>query len=126
MMWLGDPLYYLAIIPGLVLACWAQSRVIGARFKGSRTMARSGRSGAEVASQVFRDEYFADESIARGSGPLSDFYDPRGKVLRLSPTVFDGRSLTALGTAGHEAGHALQRANRYPGLIVRTILVPAA
>ena len=63
---------------------------------------------------------------SRSQGELSDHYDPAHKVLRLSPKVYGGRSLAAVGIAAHEAGHAIQDATRYPGLVVRNLIVPLA
>ena len=67
-----------------------------------------------------------DVAIEPVAGELSDHYDPRNKVLRLSPDVYAGRSLAAMGVAAHEAGHAIQDASGYPGLVVRNFIVPLA
>lgn len=122
-MWLGDPIYYTPVIPGLFLATWAQFRVSATLLKGSRA---ASFSGSEAALRLFHDANLDEERISRVTGPLADFYDLRGQELRLSPAVHDGRSLRAIGIACHEAGHALQRAARYPGLIAQTLVVPAA
>lgn len=124
--WLGDPLYFLFILPGVVLALWAQMRVSSAYAEGSRVPARSGLSGAETAARIMRNGGVTGVRIERVAGELTDHYDPGQKVLRLSPDVYAGRSLAALGVAAHEAGHALQDATGYHGLVVRNLLVPVA
>ena len=84
-MWLGDPLYYMTVIPGLIIATRAQIRVLGAIIDGSKVLARSGASGAEAASRLLRDVDLDEELIARVSGPLSVF-TIRSRV-RLSPAA---------------------------------------
>lgn len=121
-----DPLYYLLMAPGLLLALWAQARVSRAYSRGSRVPARSGLTGAQAAAEILQAEGVHGVAIEPVGGQLSDHYDPRSKVLRLSPGVYAGRSLAALGIAAHEAGHAAQDAQHDAGLVVRNLLVPAA
>jgi Zn-dependent membrane protease YugP len=127
MVFLGfDPLYYLLLAPGLLLAAWAQSRVSSAYGRASRIPSRSGITGAQAAAEIMRAEGVDGVAIEPVAGVMTDHYDPRAKVLRLSPDVYSGRSLAALGIAAHEAGHAAQDAQRDVGLVVRNLLVPAA
>ncbi|MFO0952764.1 MAG: zinc metallopeptidase [Isosphaeraceae bacterium] len=121
-----DPLYLLFILPGLGLAMWAQARVKSAYFEGSRIAASSGLTGAQAANEVMRAAGVHGVRIEPIAGELTDHYDPRDKVLRLSPDVYSGRSLAALGVAAHEAGHAIQDARGYSGLVVRNFMVPIA
>jgi Zn-dependent membrane protease YugP len=121
-----DPLYYLLLIPGMLLAAWAQFRVSSAYGAASRIPARSGITGAQAAAEIMRAEGVQGVAIEPVGGVMSDHYDPRAKVLRLSPGVYGGRSLAALGIAAHEAGHAAQDAQHDVGLVVRNLLVPAA
>jgi Zn-dependent membrane protease YugP len=121
-----DPLYYLLLAPGLLLAAWAQYRVQSAFHQGSQIPARSGVSGAQAAAEVMQTEGVHGVAIEPVAGALTDHYDPSHKVLRLSEPVYDGRSLAALGVAAHEAGHAIQDAHRYAPLVVRNLMVPAA
>jgi Zn-dependent membrane protease YugP len=118
--------YFLFALPGMLLSSWAQARISSAYAAGSKIPASSGLTGAEAAAMVMRAggvEHVAIEPVA---GELSDHYDPSGKVLRLSQKVYSGRSLAAVGIAAHEAGHAIQDATHYPGLVVRNLIVPVA
>ncbi len=121
-----DPLYFLFLAPGILLALWAQLRVQSPYAEASRIPARSGLSGAEAADAVLREARVPSVQIEPVQGFLSDHYVPGERVLRLSPEVYAGRSLAALGIAAHESGHAIQDARRYPLLGLRNALVPLA
>jgi len=97
-------------LPGLALAIWAQARVWRARSAASKIQA--GHTGAEAAESVLRAGGVEDVAIEPASGELSTYYDPRGRVLRLSRKSHDGRSLAAIGASVQEAGHAIQEAAR--------------
>ena len=118
--------YYLFAVPGILLSSWAQARISRAYAAGSRIPASSGLTGAQAAELVMRAGGVSGVGIEPVAGELSDHYDPRQKVLRLSYGVFSGRSLAALGVAAHESGHAVQDASGYPGLFVRNLVVPLA
>jgi Zn-dependent membrane protease YugP len=121
-----DPMYLLFLAPAMLLAAWAQFRVQSAYHEASQIPSGSGVSGARAAQEVLRSAGVNGVAIEPVEGFLSDHYDPRAKVLRLSPDVYSGRSLAALGIAAHEAGHALQDADRYPLMVVRNAIVPIA
>jgi Zn-dependent membrane protease YugP len=121
-----DPLYFILLAPGLLLAAWASWRTHSAFNEGKTLLARRRISGAEAAAEVLHTAGVKGVAIEPVQGFLSDHYDPRHKVLRLSPDVYAGRSLSALGVAAHEAGHAIQDATRYVPLVVRNALVPLA
>jgi uncharacterized protein len=121
-----DPIYFVFLAPGILLALWAQFRVQSAYAQASRVPARSGYSGAEAAEAVLQDSRVPGVVIEPTQGFLSDHYVPGERVLRLSPEVYAGRSLASLGIAAHEAGHAIQDARGYPLLVVRNALVPVA
>jgi Zn-dependent membrane protease YugP len=121
-----DPIYFLFVAPAMLLALWAQWRVRSAYAEASRIAPRSGLSGAEAAYDVMRQAGVGGVAVEPVEGFLSDHYDPRAKVLRLSAGVYGSRSLAAVGIAAHEAGHALQDAHRYGPLVVRNGLVPLA
>jgi Zn-dependent membrane protease YugP len=124
-MWF-DPLYFLFLAPGLLLALWAQLRIQSAFHQASQVAPQSGYSGAEAAAVLLRAAGMHDARVEPTEGFLSDHYVPGEHVLRLSPDVYAGRSLAALGVAAHEAGHAFQDAGRYPLLLMRNALVPLA
>jgi Zn-dependent membrane protease YugP len=125
MMWF-DPLYFLFLAPGILLALWAQFRIHSAFQDASRIAPRSGYSGAEAADVILHAAGLRDARVEPTEGFLSDHYVPGEHVLRLSPQVYQGRSLAALGVAAHEAGHAFRDAGRYPLLVLRNTLVPLA
>jgi len=109
---------------GLVLSLWASARVHAAFKKYARVGVRSGMTGAQAAAAVCRAGGAHGVTIERHPGFLSDHYDPRTKTLRLSPKVFDGRSISSIAVAAHEAGHSIQDAEAYKPLVLRSQLVP--
>jgi Zn-dependent membrane protease YugP len=124
-MWF-DPLYLLFLAPGTLLALWAQMRIQMAYSEASRIAPHSGLSGAEAADVLLRARGLTGVRIEPVEGVLSDHYVPGEGILRLSPDVYAGRSLAALGVAAHETGHAFQDAERYPLLVARNAIVPLA
>jgi Zn-dependent membrane protease YugP len=119
-----DPMYFLFIGPPLLLGLYAQWRVKSTFKQMSKIPARM--SGAEAARRMLDSDGLSDVGIEQVPGRLSDHYDPRARVLRLSPDVYNGRSMSALGVACHEAGHAFQHAQDYLPLKIRSAAVPAA
>ncbi len=124
-MYFGDPTFIL-VIPALILAFYAQAKVKGAYSKYSRVMASSRISGAEAARQLLQTGGAAEVAVEKTPGQLTDHYDPRKKVLRLSQGVHDSSSIAALGIAAHETGHALQHQARYQPMALRSIIYPVA
>ncbi len=126
-MFLGiDPLYWMMMLPALLLSLAATLLTRGIFKKYSTVPASSGMTGAQAAARMLQSQGVFDVKIERIEGFLSDHYDPSAKVLRLSPDVYDSNSLSAIGVACHEAGHALQHAHAYAPLALRTVLVPVA
>ena len=119
-----DPLYWLMLAPALILGLWAQTRVKSAFARANQVPAPM--TGAAAARYVLDSAGLQNIDIEPVDGFLSDHYDPRSKVLRLSPQVYQGRSMAAVGIAAHEAGHAIQDAKRYAPLVVRNAIVPVA
>ena len=119
-----DPVYFLFIAPAILLGLWAQYRVKATFAEAERVPA--GVTGAMAARRVLDSEGLDSVGIEPVGGFLSDHYDPRHKVLRLSPDVYNGRSMAAVGIAAHEAGHAIQDARHYAPLVVRNAAVPVA
>ncbi len=120
-----NPLYLVFALPGLLLGFWAQSRVKSAFNKYSRVRTVRNMTGAEIARSLLDAQGLYDVRIEEVKGTLSDHYDPRSKVLRLSPDVYRSPSVAAAGVAAHEMGHALQDAGHYAPLRLRSSLVPA-
>lgn len=114
----------LLIIPGLILALWAQARVKSAYAKYAKVYVRSGMTGAQAARRLLDSQGLADIPIQRVAGELSDNYDPQNKVLNLSSGVYDSPSVAALGVAAHECGHAMQDKEGYAALGMRGAIVP--
>lgn len=120
-----DQTFFL-LIPAIILALWAQSRVKRTFEKYSRIEAGSGMSGLEVARRLLNDGGLADIQIEESKGNLSDHYDPRSRVLRLSAGTSKSRSVAALGIAAHEVGHAIQHQKAYAAFQIRQTIVPVA
>ncbi|MCE9548519.1 MAG: zinc metallopeptidase [Planctomycetia bacterium] len=119
-----DPLYMLFIAPAMLLAMWAQYRVHSAYATAGQQPAPL--SGAAAARHILDSAGLSNIAIEPIGGQLSDHYDPRDKVLRLSTDVYQSSTLAAVGIAAHEAGHALQDAKNYAPLTVRNAIVPVA
>lgn len=117
-------LYFLFVIPPFLLGLYAQWKVKSSFASMSEIPARL--SGAEAARRMLDASGLRDVGIEPIEGHLSDHYDPRAKVLRLSPDVYNGHNMAALGVACHEAGHAYQDAEQYAPLVIRNMAVPAA
>lgn len=117
-------LYLLLTVPALIFSIWAQFRVKSTFHRFERVGLRSGMSGADAARAIISASGLEGVTVERHAGFLSDHYDPRSKSLRLSPGVFDGRSVSAVAVAAHEAGHSLQDAHGYAPLVLRSKLVP--
>lgn len=119
-----DPLYFILALPALLLGLWAQTRVRSAFARYSRVRSASGMTGAQAARRILDMNGLQSVDIERVQGMLSDHYDPRSKILRLSPDVYGTPSLAAVGVAAHEAGHALQDKVNYAPLRLRSAMVP--
>ena len=120
-----DPTYFLVLI-GVVLSLLASARVNSTFNKYSKMRNSRGLTGAQVAEQVLHGAGIYDVKVEHVSGNLTDHYDPKSKVLRLSDAVYGQTSVAAIGVAAHECGHAIQHAKSYGPLKLRSVLVPAA
>ena len=120
-----DPTYILVLI-GVVLSLIASARVNSTFNKYSQIRNSRGMTGAQAAEQVLHGAGIYDVRIEHVSGNLTDHYDPRSKVLRLSDSVYSQTSVAAVGVAAHECGHAIQHAKGYGPLKFRNVLVPVA
>ena len=120
-----DPTYMLVLI-GAVLSMWASFKVKSTFEKYSRERSSAGMTGAQAAETILRNNGIHDVRVERVNGSLTDHYDPRTKVVRLSDSVYGSASVAAIGVAAHECGHVLQHHENYAPLKIRTALVPAA
>lgn len=120
-------------MPGLIimavtaaLSLWAQARVKSAYHRNSQIATRSGMTGADIARHMMRQENINDVELEVIPGELTDHYDPRAKVVRLSEAVYNGHSIASLGIAAHEVGHVIQHAHGYAPMHLRSIVYPVA
>lgn len=120
-----DPTYLL-LLPALLLALFAQIRVSAAFNRWKQVRSQTGLTGAGIARMILDANGAGDVRIEPVPGSLTDHYDPKDGVLRLSDEVYGSGSVAALGVAAHEAGHAIQDAQDYAPLRIRTSLVPVA
>lgn len=119
-----DMTYLVLVVPCILLALWAQMRVKSTFNKYSRIRNRRGVTGAQAAESVLRANGVTGVRFERIAGNLTDHYDPRGNVIRLSSPVYDSTSVAAIGVACHEAGHAVQYAKGYAPIKLRSAIVP--
>ncbi len=117
-------LYLLFVLPGLLLSTLAAIYTKSMFSRYSEVEAVSGVTGAQAAQRLLHEAGIYDVAIEETEGFLSDHYDPSSKTLRLSPAVYEQRSLSAIGVACHEAGHAIQHARAYAWLGLRSAMVP--
>ena len=114
----------LILIPAMIFAFWAQIRVKSTFNKYAKVYNRRGLTGAEAARQVLDANGLHNVTIERIHGELTDHYDPKANVIRLSDAVYASRGIAALGVAAHEAGHAVQHAKGYAPIRVRAAIIP--
>ena len=112
------------LIPGLLLAMYAQAKVSSTYNRYKKVTSHSGYTGTQFARKMLNDNGLYDVTITQISGRMSDHYDPRANQVRLSAEVYNGTSIASLGIAAHEVGHAVQHATNYVPLTVRNLVVP--
>ena len=117
---------YILVLIGAVLSLLASAKVNSTFNKYKRIRSASGMTGAEAAERILHQNGIYDVGIEHISGNLTDHYDPRSKMLRLSDATYSSTSVAAIGVAAHECGHALQHKEEYAPLKLRTAIVPAA
>lgn len=116
--------YILMVFPAFIFAMWASSKVQSTFNKYSNEYSRYGLSGAEVARRVLDEHGLTHIRIERVNGSLTDHYDPRNNVIRLSRGVYDSSSVAAIGVACHEVGHAIQYKEGYFPIKIRNAIIP--
>jgi Zn-dependent membrane protease YugP len=116
----------LLLIPGMILAFYAQMKVQSTYQKYSQIAASGGRTGKDIAEMILRQNGISDVTVEMGEGFLSDHYDPLHKRVRLSPNNYQEPSISGVAVAAHEVGHAIQHAEGYAPLQFRTTIFPLA
>lgn len=119
-----DPYYWVILVPAMLIALAAQIQVSSTFNRYSKVRSARGMTGAQAAEAVLRANGVSGVAIERVNGRLTDHYDPRSNTIRLSQGVYDSESVAALGVAAHEAGHAVQYAQQYGPIKVRTAVIP--
>ena len=119
-----DYTWYLLVLPAFLLALWAQLRVKTTYAKYSKIRSVRGRTAAEVARQILNDHGLTYVRVDQITGELTDNYDPRTNVVHLSQGVYNSTSIAAIGVAAHECGHAVQHAEEYGPLRLRSAIIP--
>lgn len=115
---------YLILLPAIILSIWAQSNVNSTFRKYARVQNRRGATGAEIARKILDMNGLYQVKIERIAGNLSDHFDPKANVVRLSDSTYGSTSVGAIGVAAHEVGHAIQHATAYAPIKVRNSIVP--
>ncbi len=121
---LFDPYYWILIVPSILLALWAQMMVSSNFKKYSVVYGHRGYTGADAARMILDSNGLYHIRIERIAGSLTDHYDPKDQVIRLSESVYGSPSVAAVGVAAHEAGHAVQHATGYAPIKIRTAIIP--
>jgi len=119
-----DPMFLVLVVPAMIFSMWAQHQVSSSFKKYSQQQTSKRLTGAQAARAVLNDAGITNVQIERVQGHLTDHFDPRTNVIRLSTSVHDSTSVAAVGVAAHEAGHAIQYANKYAPMRLRAAIIP--
>jgi len=121
-----DPMYFVFALPPLLFGLWAQWKVKSAFGKYSTVANSTGYTGEQIARRLLDSQGLYNVTIESVSGDLTDHYDPRGKVVRLSDSTMHRNSVAAIGVVAHEVGHAIQDAESYAPMRTRAAILPVA
>ncbi len=121
-----DTTWLIYVLPALLFASWAQMKISSAFNKYSRVSSETGLTGSQVARMILDRNGLYDVRVEQVPGNLTDHYDPRSRVLRLSNSVYGSTSIAAMSVAAHETGHAIQHSEGYFPLILRNNVAPIA
>lgn len=119
-----DTTYLFLVLPCVILSIWASLNVKNTFKKYSKSFSASGLTGAQAAQRVLQANGVTNVRIERVNGHLTDHYDPRSNLIRLSDQVYGNTSIAAIGVACHEAGHAVQHATGYAPIKLRSAIIP--
>ena len=121
-----DRYYWILIVPAMIFAMWAQMRVSSTFNRYSKVGSARGLSASQVCRQILDENGLFAVRVERVSGNLTDHYDPRSNVIRLSDSVYHSTSVAAIGVAAHEAGHAVQYSVGYVPIKIRNSIIPVS
>ncbi len=125
MYWYDSYYYYLILVlPAVIISIWAQFKVKSAFNNYSKVMSKRGKTAADCSRDILLAHGITDVSVNKVGGNLSDHYDPRNNTVNLSDAVYSSTSVAAIGVAAHECGHAIQHAESYFPVKLRTAMVP--
>lgn len=119
-----DMTYIVLVLPAIIFSMWAQTKVNSTFSKYQRVRCYSGYTGAQIARRILDENGLQHVRVERIAGNLTDHYDPRTQVVRLSDSVYNNPSVAAVGVAAHETGHAVQHATGYGPLVIRNSIIP--
>ena len=119
-----DSTYLVLVMPAIIFAMWAQSKVNSTFSRYQRVRCYSGYTGAQMARRILDENGLHHVRVERIAGNLTDHYDPKAEVVRLSDSVYNNASVAAVGVAAHETGHAVQHATGYGPLVARNAIIP--
>lgn len=117
---------YVLLFGAMILVVWSQKKVRGKYEQYSRVATSSQYTGQDVARLILKRKGIYDVQVEMGQGLLSDHYDPKAKIVRLSPDIYSKSSIASVSIAAHEVGHAIQHAENYGGIALRNTILPAA
>lgn len=126
MFWYYDSYYLILVLPAILISLFAQMKVQSTYKKYAQVLSSRGRTAAEVTREILDKNGLSGVSIERVAGSLTDHYDPRANVIRLSETVMGDTSVASIGVAAHEAGHAVQHQTGYFPIRARNAVLPVA
>ncbi len=121
-----DSYYLVLVVPALLIALFAQFKVKSTFSRYASVHSRRGKTAAQIARQILDENALSGVAVERVGGSLTDHYDPRANVIRLSDAVYDSTSVASIGVAAHEAGHAVQHAVGYVPIRLRNAVLPVA
>ena len=119
-----DTTYILLVLPCILISLWASANVKNTFNKYAKKYSTRQITGAQAAQRVLQSNHITNVRIEKISGHLTDHFDPRSNVIRLSDQVYDSTSIAAIGVACHEAGHAVQHATEYAPIKLRSAVIP--
>ena len=126
MFWYYDSYYLILVVPAILISLFAQMKVQSTYKKYAQVLSSRGKTAAEVTREILDKNGLTNVSIERVAGSLTDHYDPRANVIRLSETVMGDPSVASIGVAAHEAGHAMQHNTGYLPIRARNVVLPIA